>query len=83
MSSSVHAIIVISIHAAREGGDRYGARLQPLFAISIHAAREGGDASVQVQTALNVISIHAAREGGDPVWLQRSYKLRNFNPRRP
>ena len=43
MSSSVHAIIVISIHAAREGGDRYGARLQPLFAISIHAAREGGD----------------------------------------
>ena len=35
---------LISIHAAREGGDSYNAWELPIFAISIHAAREGGDA---------------------------------------
>ena len=36
-------IKVISIHAAREGGDMWGlAKLRDLY-ISIHAAREGGD----------------------------------------
>ena len=34
---------LISIHAAREGGDSYNAWELPIFAISIHAAREGGD----------------------------------------
>ena len=34
---------VISIHAAREGGDCYGAAEFRDGGISIHAAREGGD----------------------------------------
>ena len=56
---------LISIHAAREGGDkRYilGATQNP---ISIHAAREGGDAVPDVNVNASFISIHAAREGGD------------------
>ena len=36
---------VISIHAAREGGDLDATALRALVAISIHAAREGGDAN--------------------------------------
>ena len=43
MSSSVHAIIVISIHAAREGGDDGNCVCNIIHRISIHAAREGGD----------------------------------------
>ena len=35
----------ISIHAAREGGDKVHASLNELIRISIHAAREGGDAA--------------------------------------
>ena len=34
---------LISIHAAREGGDVYVLGTAELTAISIHAAREGGD----------------------------------------
>ena len=34
---------VISIHAAREGGDVYITCLINVVCISIHAAREGGD----------------------------------------
>ena len=34
---------VISIHAAREGGDKAAAQGMPDINISIHAAREGGD----------------------------------------
>ena len=34
---------VISIHAAREGGDGYVSRKRLGIIISIHAAREGGD----------------------------------------
>ena len=56
----------ISIHAAREGGDRIPGRKNRLIGISIHAAREGGDAPSFVLIANYVISIHAAREGGDP-----------------
>ena len=55
----------ISIHAAREGGDR-PLPLSLLFhTISIHAAREGGDAAPTRRQHQTVISIHAAREGGD------------------
>ena len=35
---------MISIHAAREGGDLVRGRRISFIAISIHAAREGGDA---------------------------------------
>ena len=34
---------MISIHAAREGGDDTGVTKEGAFGISIHAAREGGD----------------------------------------
>ena len=34
---------MISIHAAREGGDEWLASLSARIGISIHAAREGGD----------------------------------------
>ena len=37
--------LIISIHAAREGGDSFGTRFSVVHGISIHAAREGGDAS--------------------------------------
>ena len=36
-------IIIISIHAAREGGDQHLSALRAALYISIHAAREGGD----------------------------------------
>ena len=40
-------LYLISIHAAREGGDASNFFLTSLRAISIHAAREGGDAAAQ------------------------------------
>ena len=55
----------ISIHAAREGGDRSDDTVQFQIKISIHAAREGGDLSFLTLPLLLTISIHAAREGGD------------------
>ena len=36
-------VLVISIHAAREGGDIYAEEIIRKIEISIHAAREGGD----------------------------------------
>ena len=57
---------IISIHAAREGGDRHHfARKRNGCSISIHAAREGGDTAKYSLTQKLAISIHAAREGGD------------------
>ena len=75
--------IVISIHAAREGGDH--ANKSPLVngAISIHAAREGGDhVSPSVCDRVG-ISIHAAREGGDIRAATATSDNSYFNPRRP
>ena len=56
---------VISIHAAREGGDFIRVPFRDFGDISIHAAREGGDAVFAAVVNCNHISIHAAREGGD------------------
>ena len=57
---------LISIHAAREGGDGIReCRVNILLVISIHAAREGGDPSAVNVLQVSSISIHAAREGGD------------------
>ena len=75
--------IPISIHAAREGGDRddrFRTHKQP---ISIHAAREGGDLMTKKFNYGKGISIHAAREGGDVAVRMESIRLRYFNPRRP
>ena len=57
---------IISIHAAREGGDdTVGRAIIKILFISIHAAREGGD-GYSIGSVTNwLISIHAAREGGD------------------
>ena len=75
--------VLISIHAAREGGDTdYNSPTQRAM-ISIHAAREGGDRTKHILHLLISISIHAAREGGDR---HRRFMLRSkrhFNPRRP
>ena len=57
---------VISIHAAREGGDLMTASSAAREShISIHAAREGGDYYDYAFATDHPISIHAAREGGD------------------
>ena len=55
----------ISIHAAREGGDRNARCRASTLSISIHAAREGGDFASNPTYEDFGISIHAAREGGD------------------
>ena len=57
--------LLISIHAAREGGDFSGKLNSDFLFISIHAAREGGDTPAASAKAPEDISIHAAREGGD------------------
>ena len=46
---------IISIHAAREGGDAQHEVFAELVAISIHAAREGGDAFYHI---VRVVSHH-------------------------
>ena len=57
---------MISIHAAREGGDyRLVVHSSLTPSISIHAAREGGDHKDYNKGIKKRISIHAAREGGD------------------
>ena len=60
-------IIMISIHAPREGGDRPSVNPQCIaVTISIHAPREGGDVTVcRLSRRIPRISIHAPREGGD------------------
>ena len=75
--------LVISIHAAREGGDVTLADYKAALRISIHAAREGGDPADADMPLSPDISIHAAREGGDFFMLPRPVRRRHFNPRRP
>ena len=74
---------LISIHAAREGGDLMTFHISRNEGISIHAAREGGDDSARKIGAGEAISIHAAREGGDAVTPAPCRYCGNFNPRRP
>ena len=68
MTTDLTFASVISIHAAREGGDDIEDWVNGLMDISIHAAREGGDKVETPETPEEVvISIHAAREGGDVI----------------
>ena len=68
-------VSLISIHAAREGGDACGYNRECNPVISIHAAREGGDRPAAWWSSVTGhISIHAAREGGDAA---RMPKVRN------
>ena len=75
--------IVISIHAAREGGDNMPYMYNQAQHISIHAAREGGDENGFTAMQETDISIHAAREGGDLPLLLPQQLRHYFNPRRP
>ena len=74
---------IISIHAAREGGDLAILPLKCRKIISIHAAREGGDACCSKSGGFVSISIHAAREGGDFAVKALVFVFVDFNPRRP
>ena len=76
-------VAVISIHAAREGGDAFRGKLIKVADISIHAAREGGDRFIISSESSPIISIHAAREGGDVGRTARFGGRCYFNPRRP
>ena len=77
------AMMAISIHAAREGGDPVMIALYNDVFISIHAAREGGDRRGLNGRIIKNISIHAAREGGDVFGGFENSDRRYFNPRRP
>ena len=74
---------LISIHAAREGGDAVERLIKFARRISIHAAREGGDLKRSACQLRFRISIHAAREGGDNRQAEAPPFSRYFNPRRP
>ena len=59
-------ILIISIHAPREGGDVWNSSVRSvIISISIHAPREGGDKNESPILVDHEISIHAPREGGD------------------
>ena len=76
--------MVISIHAAREGGDLARSILQKAgLDISIHAAREGGDGIGGGLLFLDFISIHAAREGGDRIADYDTVELDKFQSTPP
>ena len=82
--SFAEILSLISIHAAREGGDVTAKVETPETPeISIHAAREGGDQWRLTFTIFLPISIHAAREGGDPLRFLLPDSSAYFNPRRP
>ena len=75
---------IISIHAAREGGDNNMIYIFISIIISIHAAREGGDRPVAIlklrrQEFQSTPPVKAATFVCDLI----SYTPRYFNPRRP
>ncbi len=73
----------ISIHAAREGGDRPFLLLSCCRNISIHAAREGGDAFQRVRELVDVVfqSTPPVKAATQPFFRQKLEQY--FNPRRP
>ena len=76
-------MMLISIHAPREGSDINRNFLHFKKIISIHAPREGSDLLKRHRKADEEISIHAPREGSDrPEPEPRNFSA-NFNPRSP
>ena len=74
----------ISIHAAREGGDRPKCKLsQRVFLFQSTPPVKAATLADRMKAMLEAISIHAAREGGDFVFGYRVLNSCNFNPRRP
>ena len=58
----------VSIHAAREGGDRVRSAIAHAGVVSIHAAREGGDATAPTMVR-EVVSFNPRRpRGRRPAW---------------
>ena len=71
--------LIISIHALREEGDKWGTDLRYFYCgISIHALREEGDQRRQLRKAHLLISIHALREEGDLLCQFITSKLKLF-----
>ena len=80
----VDVVHIISIHAPREGSDKYGYDVSAMTQISIHAPREGSDLYRFLQDGQVIISIHAPREGSDSHCSFNSGKTSPyFNPRSP
>ena len=74
----------ISIHAAREGGDKRQPKTHNTSAISIHAAREGGDPGYRYASNSGLAfqstpPVKAATQKEFYQALEDQY----FNPRRP
>ena len=75
---------IISIHAAREGGDPTSAYCV-FMTFLFQSTPPVKAATDKIQEILDEeeISIHAAREGGDFLVSNGNAKITNFNPRRP
>ena len=75
---------LISIHAAREGGDCAAAsRVAKSTEFQSTPPVKAATIATQRGKGAVYISIHAAREGGDVVLTSARISPRNFNPRRP
>ena len=55
LTNAVYTADIISIHAAREGGDWYNKCATKKNQISIHAAREGGDEAFDGHVRIEVL----------------------------
>ena len=74
----------ISIHAAREGGDRNMYNVGAVRYISIHAAREGGDFSGSVGfTRYILFQSTPPVKAATCVRADSPKRMADFNPRRP
>ena len=76
--------MIISIHAAREGGDDDFVPFE-LKSVAFQSTPPVKAATAESHRKRDAkdISIHAAREGGDHAGADRGQCLRYFNPRRP
>ena len=80
----IDARFIISIHAAREGGDPY--HFQKRYITVKFQSTPPVKAATAAKTYTDTkcgISIHAAREGGDAPKTAATGKREHFNPRRP
>ena len=75
---------MISIHAAREGGDfiTVAKHLLPVRFQSTPPVK-AATGLINGRLSSDSISIHAAREGGDSMYQIADLSTQNFNPRRP
>ena len=74
----------ISIHAPREGGDKYVIRRKVVNRNFNPRPPRGGRLDASDVTAIIFdISIHAPREGGDDLHILLDMTPTNFNPRPP